>query len=289
MQVAGVLGAAVLGALYYFQDKLLYFPGMPPGAKENFFKPVLFGFKESDWEEVFFRTKDNVKIQSWLFKRGEKGVATLVFFHGNAGNLSHRLENIRKLFSLGVNVLIVSYRGYGKSEGTPSEKGIKLDAQAALHFLSQREDLDPSKLILFGRSLGGAVAAFLAHHSQKNHEKEGKGRGGEERVGVKGVILENTFTSVPEMLDVVFPALSPLKFLVSNEWNTLKLVGEIECPILFLSGEKDQLVPNRMMRKLYQLSKDATFVTFPSGTHMDLPFMPNYYNTIHKWILKLHL
>lgn len=115
---------------------------------------------------------------------------------------------------------------YGRSTGTPSESGLSLDAEAALSFVMQREDLAQSKIILFGRSLGGAVAARLAYRAQQK---------------VTGLILENTFTSIPDMIDVVMPLFKPFKRIVTNQWKTINMIENITVPILFISGLADEV------------------------------------------------
>lgn len=271
----GLGGLAVL--LYVFQDKLLYFPSMPPNSRTAFVSPHHFGL-QNVLEEVFFTTKDGLRLQGYFVPntRGKatNSVPTLLYFHGNAGNLSFRLPNIKHLVAtVGANVLIVSYRGYGKSEGTPSEEGLRLDAEAALDYLYfERDDIDKTKIVAFGRSLGGAVAIRLAADHQDR---------------VAAVIVENTFTSIPDMIDVVLRWLSPFKFLSRNKWSSKDVVGQLTIPILLLSGEKDELVPARMMQQLYERSTGSLkrhIIYFAEGTHMDTFMQPGYYKKVKRWL-----
>lgn len=168
---------------------------MPAGFRN----PKEYGLS---YDDVYITTKDNVKLHAWFIRAGSKPYyfRTLIFFHGNAGNIGSRLPNLNLLInSLSVNILIVAYRGYGHSEGTPSEQGLKLDADATLEYLLDRKDVNSDRIFVFGRSLGGAVAAQLAL-SKPNH--------------VKGIILENTFTSLSDMVDALLPFLKPFKFLI---------------------------------------------------------------------------
>lgn len=168
------------------------------------------------------------------------------------------------------NVFMLSYRGYGESEGYPSQSGITKDAQAALDHLVERKDIDTSRIVIFGRSLGGAVGAVLA---KNNPDK------------VSALILENTFTSILDMAGIMLPFLrwfiggssakgpKLLNCVVRSPWSTLDVVAEVKQPILFLSGLQDELVPPSHMRMLYdkavEHNRNCRFVDFPSGMHMD--------------------
>lgn len=198
-------GGAVL-MTYLFQEKLVYVPYLPPNARTEFLAPEDFGL--FIYEKVFIETQDKEKLQAWFFSCQRPGAPTWIFLHGNAGNLSFRLPLIQELIQkLKVNVLILSYRGYGLSTGEPSEHGIKLDAEAALRYLLSRTDIDHDKIFAFGRSLGGAVAVHLAASFPKE---------------IKGLIIENSFTSIEDMIDVMFPVLSYFKFLCRNPYATKK-------------------------------------------------------------------
>lgn len=142
-----------------------------------------------DYEDVTITTKDKVKVHAWFVKANAspKFCRTIIFFHGNAGNIGSRLPNIEILVKrLNCNVLIIDYRGYGNSGGNPSEEGLKLDAEATLEYALNREDINNNRIFVFGRSLGGAVACELAMNKGNS---------------LKGVILENSFTSIADMVD----------------------------------------------------------------------------------------
>ena len=185
-----------------------------------------------EYEDVYIKTKDGIKLHAWLVKANTnmKLCRTLIFFHGNAGNIGSRLPNIDILVkTLNCNVLILAYRGYGHSEGKPSEEGLKLDAEATLEYALNRPDIDTSRLFVFGRSLGGAVAAQLAMN---------KG------AFLKGIILENTFTSISDMVDQLMPLVAIFKrFIQKIFYPTIDRIGKISCPILFIRGMKDEIVP----------------------------------------------
>jgi hypothetical protein len=142
--------------------------------------------------------------------------------------------------------LILAYRGYGHSEGKPSENGLKLDADAALiYLLTEREDVDNERIFVFGRSLGGAIATQLAISKPES---------------VKGIIVENTFTSLSDMVDALLPFLTPFKFLIQRIfYPTVDRIGKVKCPILFIRGLKDEIVPCEQSLVLYDKAKNARF------------------------------
>ncbi|KUF91923.1 hypothetical protein AM588_10004268 [Phytophthora nicotianae] len=219
------------------QDRLLYFPTIPGASKFTKDNPP-----------------DGVKINAWLMKQKEHTTRpTLIFFHGNAGIVPKG----------GVNVLLVDYRGFGHSEGTPSEEGIKLDAEAVLDAMHARTDIDSSKLVAFGRSLGGAVSVYLA-------EKEP--------------------SRVRPMVDALMPFLSYVKPLVLRmDWNNERAIQKIKQPILFIAGMQDELVPHSHMEKLRSLAASSQRVVWfpvPGGTHNDswLRGGDKYYSELRQFL-----
>lgn len=177
----------IAGVLYQAQDSLLYHPEIPPQSRIFVPLPSMHGLP---YDTVHIRSTDNVSLHAyWIRHAGEKGmfVPTLVYFHGNAGNMGHRLHNASGIFhTLQCNLLMVEYRGYGLSTGVPTENGLCADARAAIDYLFTRHDLDLNQIVLFGRSLGGAVAIDLAADTVYSQR-------------IMCVILENTFTSIPDM------------------------------------------------------------------------------------------
>ena len=265
--VAGLCSVAV-GLLYVFQDKLLYHPVLPGMERSNRHNPR--GMKSPRehgiaFEDLRIETEDGLKIHAWLMRpaAGQEARATVLYFHGNAGNIGFRLPNAKQMVEiLRVNVLLVEYRGYGDSDDArPSETGFMRDARAALKQMLSREDIDPARIITFGRSIGGAVALSLAHDS-------GPGRG-----GIAAVIVENTFLSIGKMVDTIFPALVPLKPLVLRlRWNSEAIIDRVEQPILFINGARDELVPPSHSHQLHKQAAAARFkelYIIPNGSHND--------------------
>jgi hypothetical protein len=202
-----------------------------------------------------------------------KQTPTIIYFHGNAGNISYLLVMVKEMFRLvKCNIFLVSYRGYGKSEGRPTERGLQLDAEAALDFVIDRNDVNSDKIFLFGRSLGGAVALNLAR-TRREH--------------IKAIIIENAFTCVPDMMDSLLPYIRHFKYFCRNKWRNIdhvKTLGTL--PILFLAAEKDELVPPQMMKQLYEecTSTSKQIQYFANGTHNNTWIEPGYFRAMHKFV-----
>ncbi|KAH8482352.1 hypothetical protein H0E87_029696 [Populus deltoides] len=283
--VGGILVAG-MALLVAFQEKLVYVPVLPGLTKSYSITPARLRLL---YEDVWLRSSDGVRLHAWFIKLlPECRGPTVLFFQENAGNIAHRLEMVRIMIQrLQCNVFMLSYRGYGASDGYPSQHGIAKDAQAALDHLSQRTDIDTSRIVVFGRSLGGAVGALL---TKNNPDK------------VAALILENTFTSILDMAGVLLPFLKwfiggtgskgpkILNFLVRSPWSTIDIVGQINQPILFLSGLQDEMVPPSHMQMLYAKvashNRECIFVEFPNGMHMDtwLAGGDHYWRTIQQFI-----
>ncbi|MBN1277357.1 MAG: alpha/beta hydrolase [Deltaproteobacteria bacterium] len=202
-------------------------------------------------EDVYFNSEDSVKIHGWFFPlEGDRPV--ILFCHGNAGNISHRLDNIRMLLNQNLQVLIFDYRGYGKSMGNPSEKGIYRDGLAAYDFLVKQKRIPPDRVVPFGRSLGAAVALEIALNRQ-----------------VRSVIIEGGFTSTREMARRM-PLFLPVSFLLPANYNNIKKVTLISVPILIIHGEKDNIIPFSMGQALFNsANKPKFFVPLKKAGHND--------------------
>ncbi|CAM6024488.1 unnamed protein product [Sphagnum balticum] len=268
----GLGGLACTGVvlLLALQEKLVYVPIIPGMSKGYPITPARLRLR---YEDVWLESSDGVRLHSWFIKASPdcRG-PTVLFFQENAGNIAYRLEFVELMLRrLNCNVFMLSYRGYGASDGYPSQPGLTMDAEAALEHLLQRTDIDPKRIFVFGRSLGGAVGSAL---TKRNPGK------------VSGLILENTFTSVLDMAGVMLPPLrffvggpgsgkgpKLLNWLVKSPWRTIDLVTDISEPVLFLSGLKDEMVPPSHMRRLYIAARKnsgyRSFVEFPHGMHMD--------------------
>ncbi len=201
-----------------------------------------------DYEEVAFTASDGVRLHGWWVPAGPSR-ATLIFCHGNAGNISHRLESIRVFNSLGLNVFIFDYRGYGQSSGKPSEAGTYLDAEAAYDYVAKNLRIPPERIVIFGRSLGGAIAVQLALDR-----------------AAAALVCEASFTSTVELGKRIYPYL-PVKFLVFDRYDSISKVGEIKTPKLFIHSTEDELVPYKQGRRLYEAAAPPKEFLEISGSH----------------------
>jgi abhydrolase domain-containing protein 13 len=270
----GGLAVVALSLLYVFQDKLLYMPN-PPGFPKTPEQNPAGCISPNEWstsgefcqsngcnpipyEDVTITTDDGEHIHAWLLFKSPTA-PTLIYFHGNAGNMGFRLQNAAGMYGYSdYNVLMMDYRGYGKSTGSPSERGLQLDGVAMLKYLKQHPRLSNSPIVVFGRSLGGALAVWLAYHHGPD---------------ISGVIVENTFMSIPTMVDRLMPWATSIKWLILRiKWDSIGMIGALPQPIMFISGDRDDLVPSFHMKKLYEGAVKSAFrymYSVVGGTHND--------------------
>lgn len=203
-----------------------------------------------EFEDVTLQASDGVKVNGWYVPHPESK-QTLLFFHGNAGNISNRIYNLRLFHDqLGLSVFILDYRGYGKSEGEPSEEGTYRDGEAALSYLKERTGRESRDFLFFGRSLGAAVAVELA---LKNPPR--------------ALILESPMTSVRDMAKNLFPFL-PVGFMISTEYDSLSKIGKIHVPVFVLHGDRDEVVPFEQGKRLFEAANSPKqFYTIPGAGH----------------------
>ncbi len=210
-----------------------------------------------EYEDISFFTQDGLILHGWFVPApGNHGAAdgqTWVWFHGNGGNIGHRVEELTLLHQrLNVNLFLFDYRGYGRSQGTPSEKGTYLDARAALQYLLERPDVDPHQIVYFGRSLGAAVAVELAVARPP-----------------KGMVLVSPFSSVREMakMAVPFPAAG---WLVRNHYPTISRIRNVQAPVLVIHGDLDETIPIAQGRRLFEAANEPkTFRELTGAAHND--------------------
>lgn len=241
-----LLSAAILFLmiLSLLEHRMIYFPEKGISAD-----PSQAGLA---FEDVSLRAEDGVDLHGWWVPR-EGSDLTILFLHGNAGNISHRLGRIDFLHRLEANVLIIDYRGYGKSEGKPSEEGLYLDAQAAYRHLVEQRKIPPERIVCFGKSLGGAVAVDLAT-----------------RVESAGLIMESAFTSIKDMARRVVPIL-PAHLLVRSRFDSLEKIPTLSVPILIIHGARDEVIPFDHGQRLFEAAKGKKdFLSIPDAGHNDV-------------------
>lgn len=216
--------------MYYSQKRLLYFP-----STDHVATPDQIGL---DYEDVQMTTRLGTNIHGWWLPRKDARFIIL-FAHGNGGNISHRLETFRIFNQLGVSTFIYDYSGYGLSEGDTTEEAMYADARAAWDWLVIEKGIAPEKIILFGRSLGGAVTARLARELA------------DEKVSPAGLVMESTFTSVPDMGAYIYPWL-PIRRLAKYRYDSLDALSGIDIPALFAHSDSDEIVPYALGLKLFE-------------------------------------
>jgi hypothetical protein len=222
----GLLLVLVLGALVILEKRLIYLP-----MRDHDVTPQALGLPG---EELALAAEDGVRLHGWFLPVADSRLTFLVS-HGNAGNVSHRLDRALLIRSrLGADVLLYDYRGYGRSEGSPDEAGTYRDARAAYRYLTETRGLAASRIVLFGESLGSAVALELAVEHP-----------------CCALVLESPFTSIPDMAQEVFPFL-PLRPFLRTRYDSLSRVARLSVPLLVLHGDRDTTVPFAMGQRLFQ-------------------------------------
>lgn len=234
---------AIAALMFISQSRQIYFP-----TRGLVTTPADHGMP---FEDVSLLTDDGLALHAWFVPARETPRGVLLFLHGNAGNISHRIDSIRIFHELGLSVLIVDYRGYGRSEGRPTEVGTYDDALAAWRYLREQREVPAEKIVVFGRSLGSAVAAWLAV-----------------RESAGAVILESAFTSAPDLGAELLPWL-PIRWLLRFEYDTLAAVGSIDAPLLVVHSRDDEIVPFRHGMKVFDAASQPKMFLQIQGGHND--------------------
>lgn len=234
--------------LFLGQDSMLYIPG----DRTLRMKPSDIGLK---YEDVRLETADNVVIHGWLMTV-DKPKGVVIFCHGNAGNISHRVDNLRLFAELGFSVLIFDYRGYGQSSGKPTEAGTYLDGEAVYDYLVEVKEIKPEKIVVFGRSMGAAIATYIA-----SKRKCG------------GLIIESAFTSVPDIGQQLYPFL-PVRLLSRYSYDSKARLKTIHCPVLVAHSPNDEIIPFSHGEQLFQVANQPKSFLTMKGGHND-----GYYTT----------
>ena len=229
-------------ALYLLQDKLVYHPLQPINTT-----PADLNMH---YEDVYITSTDNHRIHGWYLPQADAR-ASVLFFHGNAGNISHRLSTLEFLASLKLNVLIIDYQAYGQSEGKISEQATYDDAMAAWQFLINEKQQKPDNIILFGRSLGGAVAIWLASQTE-----------------AAALIVESSFTSLDDMGKDFYPLL-PIKWLTRIHYPSHERLQEINLPILIAHSPNDEIVAFKHGENLFEKAQEPKYFFTMQGSHND--------------------
>ena len=259
MEITLLLAAGIVAIILWLrwsEPRMLYYP-----VHEIDSTPDTHGL---NYEDVTLTTSDGIHINGWFLPAPQPAITshvssvtghgspiTVLFFHGNAGNISHRLEKLEILRDLGVDTFIIDYRGYGRSQGNPNEDGTYRDARAAYEYLTQARNREPRLLVVYGESLGSAVAAEVAS-----------------KVEVGGLILEEAFTSVADVGQKMFPFL-PVRWIVRNKYDTLSKMPHIHAPLLILHSRDDEFFDMRHAQRLLAAANEPKQLIELRGGHND--------------------
>lgn len=225
--IAGTGYLLLILVLYLFQGRMVFLSNFPDRALTA--SPGDIGLQ---YEDVSLTTSDNEHLHGWYIPAAESK-AVLLFFHGNAGNISHRLDSINIFHELGLDVLIIDYRGYGQSTGTTSEQGTYLDARAAWDYLMESRGVPADRIVIFGRSLGGAIGAWLGA-----------------RTTPAAVIIESSFSSGADMAKRLYPFL-PANLVTRLRYPVVEYAGQFTSPALVIHSRHDEIIPFEMGQAIY--------------------------------------
>jgi fermentation-respiration switch protein FrsA (DUF1100 family) len=240
--VLAVAYAAVLGLVYLFQSRLVYFP-----TTGNYsVTPQAHGLA---FEAVQIATADGEQLAAWWIPAQDPARGTVLLLHGNAGDISHRIDYARMFFELGYQTLLLDYRGFGTSTGTPSEEGTYRDAEAGWRWLIDKRGIKSSEIVIFGESLGGGVASWLATQHTPG-----------------ALVLASTFTSMPDLGAEVYPWL-PVRWLARIHYNNLANLERLRAPLLIAHSRDDDIIPFTHGERLYAAAREPKAFLTLSGGH----------------------
>ena len=244
--------------IYFYQRNLLYHPS------ENNYQNDEVKF---DYEEVNIEVENEIKLKSWLINKDFKKLKTLLIFHGNAGDLSNRIYKLNELYKLEINILLISWRGFSGNKGSPTEKNLYKDAEAAIKWLNKK-DVSNNQIILYGESLGTGIAVEMAKKNDFN-----------------SIILESPFTSIENSAKIYYPYL-PVKYLLKDRYDTISKINMVKSPIMIMHGEKDDVVPFSMGKKLFEKANNPKHSYFTSTDDHMMEFNPELLKEIKNFIEK---
>ncbi len=244
--------------IYFYQRNLLYHPS------ENNYQNDKVKFS---YDEIFIKVDDKIKLKSWIINKNLKKFKTLVFFHGNAGELSNRIYKLNELNKLDINILLISWRGFSGNEGSPTEDNLYKDAEAAIQWLNRKE-VKNNRIILYGESLGTGVAVEIGKKNNFN-----------------SIILESPFTSMENAAKIYYPYL-PVKLLLKDKYDSLSKITTIKTPILIMHGKKDDIVPFSMGKELFEKANNPKHSYFTSDDDHMMEFNDQIITIIKNFINK---
>lgn len=241
--LAAVYGGLAL-LLYIFQSHLVFFPNT---GREIIATPERIGLP---YEDIRLLAADGISLHGW-YVPAPQSRGTVLFLHGNAGNISHRLDSVQMFYQLGYSTLIFDYRGYGKSGGAPSEQGTYRDAGAALRHITEQRHTPECRIVLFGESLGGAIAAWLAARHKPG-----------------ALVIASGFTSVPDLGQQIYPYL-PVRWMARINYETREYLRAVAAPVLIAHSPQDEIIPFEHGRALFSAANPPRQFLELAGGHND--------------------
>jgi fermentation-respiration switch protein FrsA (DUF1100 family) len=257
LRVLLVVYLLIVLLLMIFEESLIFFPSKYPDGAWN--PPEL------TFEDAWFEAADGTKLHGWYVPH-DRPRAVALFAHGNAGNLSHRADLLQALNRLGVAVLAFDYRGYGRSGGSPNEEGVLADGRAARKWLAERAGVPEKDIVLMGESLGGGVAAILAAEAPS-----------------RGLVLENTFSSIPEVAAAHYPGL-PVKMLMRTRFDAATAIKSFHGPLLQFHGDCDTIVPFALGKKLFDAANEPKQFVAISGCDHNDPRSRQFFEELNRFL-----
>ena len=273
LPVIRILAFAYIGlaiALYLGQSNLVFMPSI-----DVIETPEILSIK---FENIQITTRDNVNLDSWFVPAKDNdlvGKGVILFCHGNGGNISNRISYLPIFRELGLATFLFDYRGYGKSGGTPTEEGTYADVEAAWQYLTQERQIPPQKIIIYGESLGGAIASYLA---QKISQPNGNNNAG-------GLVLASTFTSISDRAAELYPFM-PIRFLSRFSYNSIDRLPSIKIPVLVIHSIDDEIIPFHHGDRNFQVANQPKKLVKLRGDHNGgfLDYLETYRNGLNEFI-----
>ncbi len=265
--VLAYIGLAI--ALYFGQSNLVYMPSQ--ALTET---PANIGLK---FEDIQITAKDNVNLNAWFVPAKDNdqiGKGVILFCHGNGGNISNRVSYLPIFKDLGLSTFLFDYRGYGKSEGKPTEAGTYADVEAAWQYLTQERKISPKKIIIYGESLGGAIAAYIAQLTSQDRKNN-----------AGGLVLASTFTSISDRASELYPFL-PIRLLSRFSYNSIERLPSIKIPVLIMHSTEDEIIPFHHSDRNFQAANQPKKLVKLRGDHNGgfLDSLETYRNGLNEFI-----
>jgi len=245
ISIIGMLIVAYTGLgliLYYMQPSFLYYP-----IRELPYSPAELSL---DYEDVYFKTGDHLHLHGWFIPAPDSRF-TILFCHTNGGNMMYQLDTINIFYNLGLSCFIFDYRGYGSSQGQPTEHGTYLDVRAAYRWLTKTKKIAPENIIVFGRSLGGSIAAYLASKTKPG-----------------ALVLESSFTSYVAIGSRFYPYM-PVRWFARFDYPTIDYLRKVTCPVMVIHSRNDEIIPFEFGLELYEAAREPKEFIELFGGHND--------------------